>query len=672
MRRFVMLFAIFMFCAVASKAQNFIPLPVKVESGSGSFRMPDLLEINYSPEVKPLAGYLEHELKKIYFFYSVKKTERRGEPETFSGTVGLYIDSYEEIPAEGYILDVSPDGIIITSKDYGGVFNGIQTLLQMLPLSPVFSGVSRDLTEIHITDYPRLAYRGMMLDVARTFVPKETVKKYIDNLSRHKINKFHWHIADDEGWRIEIKSRPELAETGGYRGGESPIPPVYGNWDSKYGGYYTQDEIREIVEFAAVRNVEIIPEIDLPGHSRTVARVYPEILCAGAGNHASTNGMDMRNVWCVAREENYAVLDDIVREIAGLFPSEYIHIGGDEVEYGQWGSCPDCKALMSRNGLTDKKQLHHHFVIRLESILARYGKSAAVWNEAIEGGRLDENTRVHGWEGVEQCRNAAGTGYKTVVMPSSFFYFDMKYSADEPGASWAGFIQTEKLYSFDFVKEGFSGSAMNNVIGVEGALWHEMGLANGSWYVDYQSYPRICALSEIAWTPQKQRQWDDFDKRMKNTHFERLRNMGISYRTEPKPSLKPKNIAPPVSVESSLTARKSNPFSVLRSYRHGSIAKTTRGARKGDYILYRFDKPVDCVSIEIITGYAALPRGVFSAGYAEVKYKGSEEFVRYGDLLAGKITIFPLSPVVAVRVVCTAQPIGDSYAVFLPLRIVGK
>ena len=668
-------------CTFSSQlcGQDFVPRPVSVEEREGFFRLPTILRIYYSPQVAPLADYLEAELRRSYRFDAVRKTESDRLPSDTKGIIQIYVDSESGLPAEGYWLNVSGRDILIAGADYGGVFNGIQTLLQMLPDAPPFcddcKSVDIPVKCINITDYPRFEYRGMMLDVARTFVPKETVMRYIDNLSRHKINRFHWHLANDEGWRIEIKSHPELAEVGGFRGGDSPIRPVYGAWKEKYGGYYTQEDIREIVAYAAVRNVEIIPEIDLPGHSRAVARVVPDILCDGEADTVATNGYDARNVWCVSREENYELLDDILSEISALFPSRYIHIGGDEVDYGQWRRCPHCRDLMASCGFSEAEQLEALFMERVCAILARYGKCAAVWNEAAEAGRLPSDVRVHGWESVDAACRAARAGYATVVMPSSWFYFDMKYTAAEPGLRWAGLVPTEKVYSFDPRQSGLSTEEMRNVVGVEGALWHELGLLGGATYIDRQSYPRVCALAEVAWTPQEQRDWVDFECRMERTHYARLSRMGIRYRIEPavQETQAEVYITPEFAVESSLRARTANPFSILTDYRWGRQARTTRGARPGDYVLFVFAAPVDCRSIEIVTGFSDLPRCLFVEGYAEVSYEHEpDRFVRIGELENGRITIRPAVPIVAVRIVSTGTPTGDESVIFQPLKIVAR
>lgn len=674
MKKIALLLSCLLGTAGLAAAQDLVPRPVSVESREGVFMLPSLLRIYHSPDTEPLARYLAAELQRLYRFEAVRLTESDKLPSDRAGIVQIYTAPHDEMPAEGYWLNISPRDMLIAGADYGGVFNGIQTLLQLLPDAPPFCDDCRrsdiPIPCINISDYPRFGYRGMLLDVARTFVPAEQVKRYIDLLSRHKINKLHWHLTDDEGWRIELKSHPELATVGGFRGGDSPILPIYGAWDRKYGGYYTQDEIREIVAYAAVRNVEIIPEIDLPGHSRAAARVMPAILCAGSYDTTPTNGYDDRNVWCVAEEDNYRLLADILGEVAELFPSLYLHIGGDEVNSAQWAACPRCRALMRANGYTEYPQLQRHFMDRVGAILDSLGKRPAVWNEAINGGRLAREPRVHGWQNTAVCRQAAATGYRTVVMPAQSFYFDMKYSPSEAGQTWAGCVPTEKVYAFDF--DGFSPDEMARVEGVEGALWHELGLLHGSTYLERQTYPRLCALSEVAWTPQELRNWDDFEGRMERTHYARLSRMGIRYRTQPAPQPEETLLTPAVTFSGTFRATRTNPFSIVTDYRPGAYARTTRGAREGDYLLFRFAEPVNCRSITFTSGYAGHPRRVITGGFAEVQYVGDDTFRRCGELSFGCVTIRPVAPVQALRIVCTAPSNGEDSVIVHPLRIVAE
>lgn len=650
---------------------------------------------------------------------------------TGDGCITLVLDAKSEIPAEGYRLEIAPDHIAIRSSDYGGAFNGVQALFRLLP-PEVYSregipdGTRLDCAEIE--DAPRFAFRGMMLDVARTWIDADHVKRYIDLLAYHNINKFHIHLTDDEGWRIEIKSHPELAEIGGFRGGDSPVRALYGKWDEKYGGYYTQDEMRDIICYAALRNIEVIPEIDLPGHSRTAGAVHPEIRCNYAPDTVATAGYDYRNAWCVAREENYALLEDILGEICMLFPSEYIHIGGDEVNMSQWQSCPDCQALMRQKGMTDPHQLEDLFLERVSDILRRHGKRPAVWNEAVRTGAFSRDSRVHAWESTKACLDATAKGYQTVVMPGEYFYFDMRQSQHEVGHTWAGVFDTRKTYSFDFAKAGFSEEQMSHVLGLQGAFWSEIYIAHHPErpdYLDAMLFPRLCAVSRLAWSGNEEG-WDAYYKELREEHYPRMTAMGIRYRlfpphvsyaeghltattddgaeiryvrddrpdeekryTGPVKTDRPqlyrfysvsgtgrspyaadesyyRTIRPAVTLTSSMDEDEKFPFSNVDTYK--GYAYTTRAGRNGDWVLYTFAKPVTCREMLLRTGYSHLPKMQFLTGYAEVSYDG-RNFERAGDLDVGAITLHPEHPVKAVRLVCTSDGNGTPIVVVMPPEI---
>lgn len=674
MRKFLFIILLCLLPAMAA-AQDLIPKPVSVEYGKGEFTIKKQIKIYCSQEAGPAAEYL---LDKISNAIPLKKrsiTARSGF-RGGRGDIQLYTDPAMDLPTEGYRLTVTPRNIIIVGKDYGGVFNGIQTLLQLFP-SLVYDNTGWYDTSIsapcvEVEDWPRFGYRGMHLDISRTFSDKKEVLKYIESMAYHKINKFHWHLTDDEGWRVEIKSRPELAEIGGFRGGDSPVFPIYGAWDRKYGGYFTHEDIREVVEFARVRNIEIIPEIDLPGHSRTAGKVYPHILCDGPKDTAHSAGYDMRDVWCASKEENYAILEDVLREISELFPSRYIHIGGDEVNMNQWSRCPLCQATMKKEGLSTGHELEGYFMARLEKILEKYGKSAVVWNEAIIGGKLSESTVVQGWESVDACKKAASAGYKTIVMPGKYFYLDMKYTPQEPGMTWAGIVSTDTVYSFRFQELGFTPQQMENVVGVQGTFFSEIYLDHDRNYVYRMVYPRLCALAEVGWTPEENREWDEFNSRLENTHFGRLERMNIDYRKSPKPVPEVKLLRPALSVSSSMDARDSNPFTNLTTYKYGTTTRTTRTCVENDFILFEFDKPVDCDRIEFVSGYSYLRRCIIPFGYVEVKYAGDKEFSRYGDMHNGKTVIKSGKPIKAFRIVSTSKMNGDSSVIIQPLRVVAK
>ena len=578
-----------------------------------------------------------------------------------------------------------------------------------------------------IVDIPRFAYRGMMLDVARTWMEPAALKRYVDLLSYHGINKLHLHLSDDEGWRIEIRSHPELAAVGGFRGGDSPVRPVYGKWDEKYGGYYTQEQMRELIAYAALRNIEIIPEIDLPGHSRCIASVRPEIRCDYPADTASTNGYDYRSAWCVAREENYALLEDILGELCALFPSEYIHIGGDEVDAAQWQRCPDCRALMRQRGIDDPHRLEDLFMERVAAILARHGKRPAVWNEAVRTGAFARDCRVYGWESVKACLAATEQGYPTVVMPGESFYFDMRQTPTEEGHDWAAIFDARKTFGFDLAARGFTPERMRHVVGLQGAFFSEAYIGHEPEkpdYIDYMCFPRICALSRIAWSGNAEG-WEAYCSELVAEHYDRMAAMGIRFRlfppkiayrdgmlsaatddgselfylcdddpeehpyTQPLRTAQPhryrfvarrdtgrspytahksyyRTIAPALTIATSMGESAQFPYTNASTYR--GIARTRRACRQNDWVLYTFAEPVRCREMLLQTGNRQLPKTILTTGYAEVSYDG-RTFRRVVDLERGSIRLRPDRPVKAVRLVSTCDDNGTPYVTLQPPQI---
>lgn len=501
----------------AAAAQGIIPKPRKQTAVYGMFQITPTTTIVALDDERQLASYLNRIVNG-----TIMTPLRIASKDTGINYIRLTKDG--SLPVEGYVLNVAENRIEIRGGGYGGLFYGIQTLRQLMEPQNGMISIQCQTVE----DSPAMEYRGVMLDVARTFVPKEEVMRFIDLMAMHKLNKFHWHLSDDEGWRIEIKKYPELTSVGGFRGKDSPIPAIYGKWGERYGGYYTQGDIREIVEFARVRNVEVIPEIDLPGHSRTAAKVYPRILCKGGGGSD-----DMRNVWCASKEENYAMLGNIIAEICGLFTTEYIHLGGDEVPGGQWKACADCQSLMKRNGMTKTGDITAYFMERLKSVTDSLGKTLCVWNEAANNGVLSKDVRIYGWEGVKQCLDVTAKGYKTIVMPGNYFYLDMRQCASEDGQVWARAFDAEQLYAFSFPDLGFNGERMKNVAGIEAAFWSELLLSHDMEWLYHQTYPRLCAHAEVAWCEESAREWTDFSERFDRFHAARLSDAGVGFHAAP-------------------------------------------------------------------------------------------------------------------------------------------
>lgn len=577
--------------------------------------------------------------------------------------IAILHDPLIDLPAEGYELTITPERVEVRGVDRSGVINGFHTLLQLFPEEIYDGGVkSCELPCVRIVDWPEYPYRGMHFDVARTFSSVELLKEYIGHLAHHKINTLHLHLTDDEGWRVEILSHPELTEVGAWRGGDSPIGPVYGAWDERYGGYYTQEELREVVKYADMRGITIVPEIDLPGHSLAMGKVYPEVLCPVEIDNESAAGYDRRNVLCVSREENYALLDDILREVCDIFPSEYIHIGGDEVSTSYWRDCPHCSALLKEKGFENYSQLQQLFMERVSDILAKYGRKAAVWNEATNGGVLPLDVRVHGWESLELCRKVAEAGYPTVVMPGPYFYFDMRQSDDEDGHNWAGPVTIEKCYSVDLDALGYSDKAKSNVIGFSGAFWTELYLTHGHKYenyAEYQTFPRVCAVAEVSWLPQSMRHADEFFARLE-IHKGRMEAMGISYRRGAPEAPAGEVIEPRMKGTTSLPFRRETSPMSLSAYGNAYGHPTTRTCHEGDWVMYEFEEPLESVTVELTTGYRHVPRGLFTAGVVEIKALEGD-FVEVAELEGGCATLTITEPIKAIRIRCTKSGNGDSY-----------
>lgn len=503
-----------------------LPRPRKVQRTEGGFTLTASTRLVADPAFAAQADYL-----------AARVPLQRSFAPVACDAVRLLSDP--SLDGEAYRLEVTPLGVTIRGGGSGGLFNGIQTLLQLLPPEVYGDGLTRPVRIdcCTIDDAPRFAYRGVMIDVARTWIDADGLRRCIDLLAFHKINRLHLHLSDDEGWRIEIKSHPELTGVGAFRGPGTPIRAIYGKWDGRYGGYYTQEQMRSLIRYAADRNIEIIPEIDLPGHSRNIARVHPEILCDYRSDTSASGGYDLRSAWCVAREENYTLLEEIFGELCALFPATCFHIGGDEVVRTQWEHCPRCRALAESRAMESTARLQSYFMDRLVGILARYGKRPMVWNEATDGG-ITREAVVSGWENLKKARAAAAAGYSTVVMPAEYFYFDMRQSPREEGHDWAAVISPERVASFDFAKAGFTPAMMQRVAGVEGAFWSEAYLSHDPEkpdYLDYMLFPRVVILSQLAWRgePLPVEVWR---KELNDCHFDRLGAMGVRYRLFP-PSL---------------------------------------------------------------------------------------------------------------------------------------
>ena len=699
MKRLLLAVAALFAVTLSASAVAIVPQPQSVTEHNENFVVNSSTKIVCKEKkLAPIVKYTQEYLKIATAKRAVK-----------SNYISIALD--KKLAEEEYRLSVSHDAVHIVAGGYGGAFNGVQTLFQLLPSAVYTKNMPLPATVCgcNVADKPKFAYRGLLLDVARTFITKENVLRYIDYLAYHKVNKLHWHLTDNQGWRIEIKSHPRLAKVGGFRGGDSPINAALGKWGEKYGGYYTQEEIREVVAYAAVRNIEIVPEIDLPGHSGALARIYPEILCKSSDGTPRKSGA----VVCATKEENYKLLEEILAEVCALFPSKHFHIGGDEVNMSQWKSCPDCSAWLEKNGYTDGHKLEDMFIGRIQTILAKYGKNPSVWNEAAFGGGLSKEAWVYGWKNPKICKQVMAKGYPTIFMPQQFFYFDMRQSEHENGAIWGGCFDIRKVYSFDFAKEGFTPEEVAQVKGFEAAAWSEVFLSQGGDksidFIEYQTFPRLCALSELAWGKNGGGEWQEFHNRLYNSHYDRMADMELNFRITP-PNVKYENdllsvekidnsaifyrldgsteklpymgairtsqpgrylfwaeyrgakspevahsshyetLKPKVTLTSSVKDNAKHGYHRVADY-YMSI-RTAETYKKGDWFLFEFEEPVECRSIEFITGSHAVPSLLITNGYLEVSYDG-KTFHRVAELSYGRAKLLNPKPIKAARIVAT-------------------
>ena len=698
-------------------AADIIPQPRFVVEGNGEYLLGAKATLVCDKELGDAADYL------LSYLPLRKVSSKRAD-------VRLVLD--DKLKSEEYQLRIDTNGVEVRGGAYGGVFNGVQTLLQLMP-SEVYGKKLKlpvKVGHIVVSDAPRYAYRGFLLDVARTYMPLHEVKRAIDYMALLKLNKLHFHLVDNTGWRIEIKSHPELAKVGGWRGGDSPIHPVYGSFFEKYGGYYTQEELREVVKYAAQRNVEVIPEIDVPGHSKGLGAVRPDILCGYVPDTTITNGIDTRNVWCASKESNYRLIEDIVKEVAEIFPSEYLHIGGDEVNFNWWRQCPDCQKLCKEKGITVGPQLEEYMLMRVSDILTRYNRKPMVWNEAIRGGKMAKSTTVCGWLGWRGCLDAMNGGYPTVVMPARIFYLDKRQGPNETGHTSKFGITLKTICDFTYELAGFTPEQQKHIVGVEGALWGEIILSNidpkgrFSDYLEYMIFPRLFAVSEVAWC-ENRRSYEEMYATIKRSFYEKLNVMGATYRLNP-PVVEVKegkltakvddgskiyytdirtterraytepldaSLAPWVAFHSyagtgrsgiaaapeywqyrtpKMTATSSMPFSEKRPLKlceeYKQAAYTARCARKGDWVEFRFEEPLDCQYIEVITGFYQVFRRLIYNGHIELSYDG-KTFENAGLLHNGKIELRPTRTIYALRIVADGITDAEEYTVIRPLKI---
>lgn len=479
-----------------------VPLPQEVTLTNGNpFVLSPFTKIFYpegNDKMKKNAEFLASYIKEITGYELATATGQPGKG------ISLVIDQSIQNP-EGYQLTVSDNGIRIAGSTDAGVFYGIQTLRKSIPATA--QGMNVELPAATINDYPRFAYRGMMLDVSRHFFPVDSVKTYLDILALHNQNTFHWHLSDDQGWRIEIKKYPRLTEFGSKRTGT-----VIGNNsdvddEMPYGGFYTQEEIREIVEYARERYITVIPEIDMPGHMLAALACLPELGCTGGPYQVGHKWGVYNDVLCVGNQKTFEFVKNVLNEVITLFPSEYIHIGGDETPTLRWEHCPKCKAL-------NVGSIQGYFTHQIEQYLAEKGRRVIGWDEMLEKG-VQPTTTIMSWRGTAPGFKAAELGHDVVISPLTHCYFDYYQTKDtryEPSVTGMWPIDVEKVYNLDPIPDSLSVTAKQHIIGVQANLWTEH--VPTFRVAEYQLLPRMSALAEVQWTDQKRKNFNSFKQRI--------------------------------------------------------------------------------------------------------------------------------------------------------------
>ena len=487
---------------------NVVPLPKSVVMAKGlPFNLTNATTIVYegtNPEMKRNARFLSEYIQQASGIKTAVLDKRDKKAAAIVLTIAPKVAG-----AEAYRLSVNNKQVTIAASTPAGVFYGIQTLRKSLPVQT--TGEAITLPAVTVADAPRFGYRGMMLDCARHFFPLSFVKKFIDILAMHNRNVFHWHLTEDQGWRLEIKSHPELTAKSSMRSGTVIGHNATVDDSIPHGGFYTQQEAREMVEYARQRHITVIPEIDMPGHMLAALAAYPELGCTGGPYEVGHRWGVYKDVLCLGKESTYKFVQDVIDEVVDIFPAKYFHIGGDESPTVMWEKCPKC-LQKAKDENTDIKHLQQYFTNRVEKYLNGKGKSIIGWDEILEG-KINQSATIMSWRGVEPGLKAAKQGHDVIMTPSSHVYFDHYQAKDtkhEPDAI-GGCSPVDKVYSYEPLPDTLSAEAKSRIKGVQANLWTEY--IPFTTQAEYMVLPRMAALAEVQWTPVAKKNFDDFSKR---------------------------------------------------------------------------------------------------------------------------------------------------------------
>jgi len=515
---------------------HIIPQPISVKESDGTFDLSYKTSIVFDKDTRLSAMYFNDYLASFYHF----KLKGNNKQNSTNKIVLRLLDNYPDTTFGAYSLSCSGNNIVITGKTPEGIFYGIQTLIQLLPVNS--NSLNRLLVPgVEIKDAPRFAYRGMMLDVGRHFMPVDFVKKFIDYLALHKMNTFHWHLTEDQGWRIEIKKYPRLTQVGAWRNGSvtrtNADPKKWQEVCGRTGGFYTQAEIKDVVKYAQERYINIIPEIDLPGHSSAAIAAYPQLSCfpdsateKQRGWCGVDTGKQVQQTWGVFKDVyaptpyTFHFIEDVLNEVMNLFPSKYIHIGGDECPKVYWKESSYCQDLIKKNNLKNEEGLQSYFIKKVEQYVNSKGKKVIGWDEILEGG-LAPGATVESWRGEEGGVAAAQQKHNVIMSPWGILYLTHPQSKQEDSVTAGGYLSISKVYNYD--PTGKIDSAYKKyIIGAESCIWTEY-MTNPS-KVEYMAFPRMAAASEVFWTKPEEKDYKDFLQRLQ-TQIQRYQLWNINY-----------------------------------------------------------------------------------------------------------------------------------------------
>ena len=507
---------------------SIIPQPVSIKGATGEFTINPNTTIAYNDDsLAWLASYASI-LWEQYLGFPLNQELRLGSQGSEFISININSKTDEAIGDEGYTLDIRKDRVTINANTRAGALYGVQTLHQLLSTNP-----SGKIPYLSITDYPRFAYRGMHLDVARHFHPVDFIYEMLDHMALHKINTFHWHLIDDQGWRLEIKKYPKLTEIGAWRAdisdrhwNDRPLEAAKGK-PATYGGYYTQDEVKAVVAYAAERNITIMPEIEMPAHVMSALAAYPELSCTGTNLGVPPGGVwPITHIYCAGNDDTFTFIEEVLTEVMELFPSEFIHVGGDEAFKSEWEKCPKCQQRIKDEGLKDENELQSYFIKRVENFLNEHDRTIVGWDEILEGG-LARNAVVMSWRGEEGGIEAVRMGNRSIMTPVSHCYFDYYQGnpALEPLA-FGGLTTLKKVYGYEPIPAELYPNEGKLILGAQANLWSEY--LPTQQQVEYMAFPRLAALAEVLWSPKESRSWTSFSHRMKH-QYNRYKKLGINY-----------------------------------------------------------------------------------------------------------------------------------------------